>query len=105
MPRRQQYQCQIILCPKVDVLRESGRLLLDTPDMARFLQVTVARVRQLALSDRIPPPLRFKFNSCARWSVVEMLEWVAAGCPRREEWIDQRGWSGWRRQPGRGLLW
>ena len=103
MPRQVEYS--VILKPSVEYLQRCGKLLLDTQEMADFLRVPRVKVPRLVYTDRIPLPLRLGLGRCLRWSVLELLEWVAAGCPRRTEWIEQRGWSGWARRRGYGLLW
>ncbi|MBN2133791.1 MAG: hypothetical protein JW741_30090 [Sedimentisphaerales bacterium] len=105
MARRPQWVCTVILKPSVNYLAECGRLLLDAKAMSAFLDIPVSKVHRLAWSDRLPAPIRLGFGHSPRWSVLELLEWVAAGCPRRDEWIDRRGWSGSIRRSGQGLLW
>lgn len=83
------------LRPSVDRLGGSGALLLDGEQMAGFLGVEVKVLRQLVYTDRIPLPVSLGLGRCLRWSVVELLEWVEAGCPRRSDWITRRGQSGW----------
>lgn len=84
-----------IIRPDTAFLRESGKLLLTTRDMALFLQIPRAAVQQLSYSDRIPLPLHLGLGRLPRWSVFELLEWTEAGCPRRSQWIELRGTSGW----------
>jgi predicted DNA-binding transcriptional regulator AlpA len=84
-----------ILKPSVDCLRRQGKLLLDASEMGEFLGVEEKKVHQLTFNDRIPLPVSVGFGKCRRWSVIELLEWVEAGCPRRTEWIAARGQSGW----------
>ncbi len=105
MARRPQWVCMVILKPSVDYLAGCGRLLLDVKGMAVFLDMLVSKVHRLAWSDRLPAPIRLGFGHSPRWSVLELLEWVAGGCPRRVQWINQRGWSSSVRGSGHGLLW
>lgn len=105
MAIRSQWKCTVILRPSVSCLAECGRLLLNAKGMAAFLGIPVSKVHQLAWSDRLPAPIRLGWAHCPRWSVFELLEWVAAGCPRRGEWIEHRGWSASSRRRGHGLLW
>lgn len=68
--------------------------MLDSSEMAAFLGVSQKAMTQLASTDRVPGPCRLGFGTCMRWSILELLEWVEANCPRREDWIKQRGRSG-----------
>lgn len=83
-----------ILKPSVEYLEGCGRLMLDSSEMAEFLGVSQKAMMQLASTDRVPGPCRLGFRTCFRWSVLELLEWVEADCPRRRDWIKLRGRSG-----------
>lgn len=84
-----------ILKPSVTYLRSQETLLLDIAQMTQFLGVRRTVVEQLVYNDRIPLPVKLGLGDCRRWSVIELLEWVEAGCPRRTAWIAARGQSGW----------
>jgi predicted DNA-binding transcriptional regulator AlpA len=84
-----------ILRPSVDYLRQVDKLLLEPREVGEFLGVDPKTIQQLVYSDRIPLPVSLGLGECHRWSVIELLEWVEAGCPRRTEWIATRGQSGW----------
>jgi hypothetical protein len=84
-----------ILKPSVESLEQCGTLMLDSKGMARFLGVPLKVLTQLVYTDRIPLPCRLGIGRCFRWSILELLEWVEAGCPRRIQWIKVRGSSGW----------
>jgi predicted DNA-binding transcriptional regulator AlpA len=84
-----------VLRPSVEFLATNGKLMLDTKDMADFLGVPRRAFKFLVYTDRVPLPVRLGFGKCFRWSVLEVLEWVEAGCPRRRAWIAMRGRSGW----------
>lgn len=84
-----------VLSPSVDCLREQGKLLIDTKGLAEFLGVERKIIQQLIYCDRIPLPVSLGLAEIHRWSVIELLEWVEAGCPRRTKWIEARGQSGW----------
>ncbi|OAI48429.1 hypothetical protein AYO44_06860 [Planctomycetaceae bacterium SCGC AG-212-F19] len=90
-----QHEYKNILKPSVEYLEHCGRLMLNIRDMAAFLTLPVGKVQQSINSGRIPLPVRF--GNCRRWSVLELLEWVEAGCPILTEWVKQRGGSGWTR--------
>lgn len=84
-----------ILNPSVKVLQQQGQLLIGSEQMSAFLGVERSKLQQLVYTDRIPLPVKLGLGKCHRWSVIELLEWVEAGCPRRTEWIAARGQSGW----------
>ena len=84
-----------VLTPSVDYLENAGTLFLDSAHMAEFLGLPTKVISQLVYTDRIPLPVRLGYANCYRWSVLELAEWVEAGCPRRTEWIKMRGHSGW----------
>lgn len=96
MPRHKGHYA-VSFRPSVAALQGCGRLLIDAQVMSAFLQVSVQKVWYLADHGRVPPPIRLGLGNCPRWSVFTLLEWVAAGCPRRGMWIKQHGWSGWRK--------
>lgn len=84
-----------VLKPSVDYLGSCGKLLLGSDEMAEFLGVPRKVVMHLATTDRIPMALQLGFDKHSHWSVLELLEWVEAGCPRRGPWVEmlrQRGW-------------
>lgn len=83
------------LKPSVDYLERQGRLLLDAQRMAEFLGLEQKTLQQLVYTDRIPLPVSLGLGRCLRWSAIELLEWVEAGCPGRGDWIAARGQNGW----------
>jgi hypothetical protein len=78
------------LTPNVDYLRECGRYMIDTEDMAGFLQIPAEALKHMVWMGRLPLPLKLGFGQTTRWNVVELLTWVVAGCPRSAEWIRMR---------------
>lgn len=98
MPRHIEYH--VILRPSTVFLADCGKLMLDTSGMATFLGVPKVKVQQLIYTDRIPLPVRLGLGKTVRWNVLELLDWVQAGCPRRSKWIKLYGRSGWYRQNG-----
>jgi hypothetical protein len=90
-----QIEYRNVLKPSAEYLERCGLLMIDTRGMADFLGVAAKVVAQLVYTDRIPLPCRLGIGKCYRWSVLELLEWVEAGCPRRTQWIEMRGSSGW----------
>jgi predicted DNA-binding transcriptional regulator AlpA len=69
--------------PSIEYLARCGTLMLDTKGVAEFLGVSRKQAARLADTGRIPRPCRLGLGSCFRWSVLRLLEWVEAGCPRR----------------------
>lgn len=89
---------KVILRPSIEFLERCGTLMLDTKGMADFLSVPAKKMPQLICTDRIPAPRRLGLGHCRRWSVLELLEWVEAGCPGRGKWIEirrHRGCTTW----------
>jgi predicted DNA-binding transcriptional regulator AlpA len=92
MPPKPEYTH--ILRPSLAYLEACGKLLLDSRDLAAFLQIPHKTVQQLVYSDRIPLPTKLGLGNCARWNIIELLDWVEAGCPRRAQWMAMRGRRG-----------
>ena len=61
------------------------------PQFLRLLHWSRERFRGTGL----PLPVRLGLGKSYRWSILELAEWVEAGCPRRRKWIEMRGHSGW----------
>lgn len=79
-----------VLSPSVDYLQNAGTLFLDAAHMAEFLGLPKKVLIHLVYTDRIPLPVRLGFGDCIRWSILELAEWVEAGCPRCKRWIEMR---------------
>jgi hypothetical protein len=74
-----------------DIIRPSvdcESLMVDARGLAVFLGIPPKKLPQLLSTDRLPLPCRLGLGRCRRWSVLELLEWVKAGCPRRAKWIE-----------------
>lgn len=85
-----QIDYKIIVSPSVDRLREAGTLFLSVPQMADFLGLSKKTVIHLSYTDRMPQPVHMGLGQSLRWSVLELADWVEAGCPRRDEWFENR---------------
>lgn len=85
-----QIDYKIIVSPSVDRLRDAGTLFLRVPQMAEFLGLNKKTVTHLVYTDRIPQPVQMGLGQSLRWSVLELAEWVEAGCPRRDQWYEIR---------------
>lgn len=84
-----------VLKPSIAYLQGCGTLLLDSAQMAEFLGVPQKVFIRLVYTDRVPLPVQLGLGKCFRWNVLELLDWIAADCPRRTKWIDIYGHSGW----------
>lgn len=62
--------------------------LLTAPEVARLLRLSDRTIRRLDSAGRLPRGLRI--GGSKRWRRDELLAWIAAGCPRRNEW----SWNG-----------
>lgn len=77
-----QHEYKHIIKPSVEYLEHCGKLMLDAQDMDAFLGVP--SVQRVIYSGRIPSPVRL--GNIPRWTVMELLEWVEAECPKLTEW-------------------
>ncbi len=84
-----------IFKPSIDYLESCDHLLLDSREMAEFLQILLKAMQQMVYSDRIPLPVHLGLGKIMRCNVIELLKWVQAGCPIRTKWISIHGKSGW----------
>ena len=50
------------LTPNVDYLRECGRYMIDTEEMAGFLQIPAEALKHMVWMGRLPPPLKLGFG-------------------------------------------
>ena len=74
------------------VLRGLEPLLVDADDAAVLVRLSRAMFFKCLAGGRIgPTPIRF--GKALRFSVAELRDWAAAGCPDRAEWarIRDRG--------------
>lgn len=64
---------------------DMDKLLLKSEDAAETLGISRTHLYHLSSTGEIGPrPI--KLGKCSVWSYLELHAWVAAGCPRREEW-------------------
>lgn len=61
-----------------------GARLLSADDLAKRLGVSMRSIRGWDASGRIPEPIRV--GRLVRWPSDEIDDWIAARCPRRDEW-------------------
>jgi excisionase family DNA binding protein len=53
--------------------------LIDAPEAADRLRVSVRTLRRLTDAGRCPAPIRV--GRCLRWRSSDLDTWIAAGCP------------------------
>jgi predicted DNA-binding transcriptional regulator AlpA len=59
-------------------------LLVQTEQAATMLGVSMSMLRKLDIVEQVPRPVRL--GRKVLWSVAELEQWVAAGCPARHRW-------------------
>ena len=59
-------------------------------DLAKAMRLGVRSVWKLLAAERLPEPLRLG-GRMVRWRRSEILDWLDAGCPARDEWVRVRG--------------
>lgn len=59
-------------------------MLITVNDTASLLRVSRRQVFKLIASGRCPEPVRI--GRSVRLNRQELLQWIEAGCPAREEW-------------------
>jgi predicted DNA-binding transcriptional regulator AlpA len=63
-------------------------LLIDASVVAALTQRSVRSVWRDNAEGRLPRPVRV--GGAIRWRREEIVRWVAAGCPNREEWESRK---------------
>lgn len=61
-----------------------SELLLSAADLARELRVSTKTIRRLDAMGKLPLPV--KLGRLLRWRRDELIAWLAAGGPDRDEW-------------------
>ena len=64
---------------------ETVAKLMNVNQVAHFLGVSTRQVWNLRADGLLPQPVRLGRSS--RWRGTELIAWVDAGCPSRDEWI------------------
>ena len=75
-------------------------LLVPAPNAAKLLSISERTLRKLNCTEQVPRPARL--GRRVLWSVVELEEWIAAGCPPRHRWESSRAQSEKSRRAGFG---
>ena len=73
--------------PQADL---AAPLVMTAVDIAWALQVSERTVRRLDRQGRLPKPLKIG-GRALRWRRDEFRDWLAAGCPHRNDWHWQPG--------------
>ena len=63
----------------------SSPLLLRAPQAAVTCSVSIRTWRAWDAAGKIPQPIRIGRSTL--WRTDELRAWVAAGCPRRKDWL------------------
>jgi len=58
--------------------------LLDKPDAAAFLSISVSTLDRLSAAGEVPAPVRL--GGRLAWNRRELSAWAARGCPDRATW-------------------
>lgn len=61
-------------------------ILCDARELSQLLKLSLRTIRMMDQSGLLPEPLRLSRNAI-RWRVDEIRDWLAAGGPRREQWV------------------
>lgn len=69
-------------------LHASERIGLDANGVADLLDISVRHLWKLHAGGQIPEPIRL--GRSVRWNRVELLAWIEAGAPPRNEWEAQK---------------
>jgi predicted DNA-binding transcriptional regulator AlpA len=73
-----------LLAPTADTL-----LLVSAKEASRMCGKSLRTWRAWDAAGWIPRPVRIGRSTL--WSVQELRDWIAAGCPRRHEWDSLNG--------------
>jgi prophage regulatory protein len=58
--------------------------LLSAKELGKVLSLSKRQVFRLNSAGKIPAPIRI--GGSVRWNSAEILTWIAAGCPDRDNW-------------------
>jgi predicted DNA-binding transcriptional regulator AlpA len=70
--------------PALQAQAEAAPLLVDAKQAAAMCSKSLRTWRTWDTAGWIPRPVRIGRSTL--WRADELREWVAAGCPRRQEW-------------------
>ena len=63
---------------------EQTGLAVDAAELAKLLKVSLRHINALNATGRLPRPIRL--GRSVRWPREELVAWIAAGAPSRDEW-------------------
>lgn len=72
-------------------LENLPQLLVSPAEAAKMLGLSKAMLYQLLSQGRVGPKVVAFGSKCKRFSVQELTDWCASGCPSREEWQAVKG--------------
>ena len=67
------------------LVRADDGQLIDIADLCSLLSIGRSTAERWLASGRLLQPIRLS-RTCHRWRRVEVLDWIAAGCPHASEW-------------------
>ncbi len=69
---------------KLTELTSGNQLLLSATDAAHCLGISRTLFYELMNRGQLPRPIRF--GKRLLWSVMELKQWITAGCPTGDKW-------------------
>ena len=63
--------------------------LINAKELAKMLSLSKRQIHRLNACGKIPRPVRI--GGSVRWDREEILRWITASCPNREDWDTQKG--------------
>lgn len=69
---------------KRPALQEDRGWLIDSKDVAKLLNVSARKLREMQASGAMPPLVRL--GRMVKWSREDLKAWVDAGCPLDRKW-------------------
>lgn len=64
-------------------------LLIGARAFAKLLSTSLATLNRMKAAGRLPRHIELS-KGCHRWNAAEVQSWIAAGCPRIQEWEARR---------------
>lgn len=65
-------------------------LLVSATDAARILGIGRTKFLEMHKTGCLGP-MAIQFGKRKVWRVLDLKNWVAAGCPHRDKWLDMKG--------------
>jgi predicted DNA-binding transcriptional regulator AlpA len=67
---------------------QSDALLIDAVRLAELLTCSRRHVEQMDCTGKLPRPIRL--GRLKKWRMSEVMDWLAAGAPARDQWEARR---------------